>query len=81
MQLITEIGDWTCSHLPLRACLSTPCDLSLDAIFSHTVCEFTEYEAREEIWSSVNYLFFIATSLTLERTNKLDKVKSFERCA
>ena len=27
------------------------------------VCEITKGEAREEIWSSVNYLFFISTSL------------------
>ena len=29
----------------------------------HTICEITEGEAEEEIWSSVNYLFFISTSL------------------
>ena len=63
-QLITEIGDQTCSQLPLHADLLTPCDLSLDAIlFTQFVWEITEGGAREEIWSSVNYLFFIYTSL------------------
>ena len=37
---------------------------SLDTILlTQFVHEITEGEAREEIWSSVNYLFFISTSL------------------
>ena len=38
------------------------------------VREITEGEAREEIYPSVNYLFFISTSLIYERTDKLGKV-------
>ena len=55
-------------HLPLCAglcaCLLISCDFYLDAIlFTWLVFEITEGEAGEEIWSSVNYLFFISTSL------------------
>ena len=52
------------SSLPLPVGLSTLCDLPLDAVlFTQFACEITEGEAKEEIWSSVNYLFFIFTSL------------------
>ena len=45
------------------AALSTSRDFSLDALlFTQFVRKTTEREAREEIWSSVNYLFFISTS-------------------
>ena len=45
-------------------CRSTSYDFSLDALLcTQSVHEMTEGEAREEIWSSVNYLFFISTSL------------------
>ena len=48
---------------------------SSDAIlFSQFIHEMTEGEAREETWSSVNYLFFISTSLIYGKTNKLGKV-------
>lgn len=44
-------------------CMHTPCDLSLDVIlFTQSLCEITEGDAREEIQSSVNYLFFVSTS-------------------
>ena len=50
------------------------CDLSLDAVlFTQFVCEITEGEAREEIWSSVHYFSSFLFSST-ERTNRLDKV-------
>ena len=39
-------------------------------VFIHFVCEITEGEAKEEIWSSVNYLFFIST-LWIYRRNQL----------
>ena len=51
-------------HPPTPPCaglyvgLLTPHNLSLDAIM------FMKGEAREEIWSSVNYLVFISTSLS-----------------
>ena len=43
---------WPCSKFHLVHSLVTP--------FVH---EITEGEAREEVWSSVSYLFFISTSL------------------
>ena len=44
--------------------LLIPRDLSLDAVlFTQFAGEINDAEAREEIWSSVNYLFFISTSL------------------
>ena len=39
-------------------------------VFTHFVCEITEGEAKKEIWSSVNYLFFIST-LWIYRRNQL----------
>lgn len=51
-------------HLSLCADLLTPCNPSLDAIFfTQFVCKIAEGEAREEIWSSLNYFFFLSTSL------------------
>lgn len=48
----------------LCAGLTTSCDLSLDALlFTQFVCKITKRESEEEVWSSVNYLFFIPTSL------------------
>ena len=45
---------------------------SLDAfLFTQSVHEMTEGEAREEIWSSVNYLFFISTSLIYRRSQHI----------
>ena len=39
-------------------------DSPSDAIlFTQFIHQITEVEAREEIWLSVNYLFFISTSL------------------
>ena len=58
------MGDQSRHHPPLRAGLcagwSTPRDLPLDAVlltqFGHTIfCEVTEGEAREDIYSSVNF--------------------------
>lgn len=44
--------------------LSTPCDLILDVILvTQFVPKITEGEAKKEILSSVNCLFFISTSL------------------
>lgn len=57
-------------HPPPCAGLSTSCDLSLDAIlFTQLVFEITEGEDREEMWSSVNCLSLISTSL-IYRKNK-----------
>ena len=45
-------------------------------LFTQFACEITEGEAGEEIWSSVNFLFFISISLikkSTERTNRLGK--------
>ena len=51
--------------LPLCAgsCISyeLPLDVLLFTRFGHTVCEITEGEAREKIWSSVNCLFIPST--------------------
>ena len=62
-----RFGGQSHSHSPLCAGLSAPRGLSLDVIvftqFCPTVQEITEGEAREEILSSVNYLFFISSSL------------------
>ena len=47
----------------LCAALSTSRDFSLHVfLFTQFVHKTTEGEAREEIWSSVNYSFFISTS-------------------
>ena len=59
-----EIGGQRHGHPSLCAVLSTSCDLSLDAIlFTPLVREINEEEAGKIIWSSVNYLFLISTSL------------------
>lgn len=62
----------------------------------HTVCEITEGEVREKIWSSANYLFFISTSLIYGKNQQVRQgilrskdlkgvlgpdIKRFERCA
>ena len=54
------------SPSPLCAGLWAPSALSIDVTRSGlTFClELTKGEAREEIWSSVNYRFFITISLT-----------------
>ena len=40
--------------------LLTSCESPLDAVLlTEFVCEMTEGEAGEEIWSSVNYLFIL----------------------
>ena len=53
---------------------STSCDLPLDVIvftqlFVQQITE--EGEAKEEIWSSVNYLFFISTSLIFGKNRQV----------
>lgn len=73
-RLIAEIGDQIDSHPPLRAGWLTPCerDLSLDAILlTQSIWEITEGEARGEIWSPVNHLFFIFTSLIYRRSQQV----------
>ena len=65
-QLTTEMKGQSNRHPPLGTGLTTrgllleTCSHSLITQF---VWETVEGEAREEIWSSVNYLFFISTSL------------------
>lgn len=50
-------------YADLRAALSTPCDLPPDIILvTQLFLKITEGEARAEV-CSVNYLFFIPTSL------------------
>ena len=39
--------------------------------FGHKVCEITEGEAREEIWLSVSYWFFISTSLIYRKNQQV----------
>ena len=49
---------------PLPTGSWTSYDLSLDVIlFTQFVQEITEREGRKEVWSSVNFLFFISTTL------------------
>ena len=49
---------------PTAWSLVTLSDLFLDVIlFTQFVCQITEGGGRKETWSSVNYLFFISTSL------------------
>ena len=60
------------------------CDFSLEAIlFTQFVCKIIEREAMEEIWSSVNYLFFIFTSLIYGKNQHIRQgmgvIKRFER--
>ena len=51
-------------HPPLCAGLSTPRDLSLDAVsLTWFIHKTTEGEAGEETWSSVHYLLFISSPL------------------
>ena len=66
-------------HPSLRAGLATSCGLCLDIfLFTQFVRmvffffhEVTEGKAREETWSSVNYLFFISTSLIYGENQKV----------
>ena len=66
-------------------CRSTSYDFSVDALlFTQSVHEMTEGEAGEgeageEIWSSVNYLFFISTSLVYGKNQQLGKVLCDQR--
>ena len=59
----------------MQAChagLLTSCDLSFNTIlFTQFVHEITEGEAREEIRSSVNYLFFISASLIYGKNQQI----------
>ena len=65
--MIIETEGQSRHHLPLSglcADLLTPCDLILDVILvTLFIPKITEGEAKEEIWSSVNYFFQIPTSL------------------
>ena len=71
-QLTTEMKGQSHRHPPLGTGLTTrgllleTCSHSLITQF---VWEIVEGEAREQIWSSVNYLFFISTSL-IHRKNQ-----------
>ena len=66
--------DQICLHSPWPAGLMTSCDLSVDSLLcTQFVCKITKRESGEEIWSSINYLFFIPTSL-IYRKNTLSKV-------
>ena len=59
-------------HLPLCVGLSIYCDLSLDSIlFIQFICEITEGKTREEIWSSVNGLFFISHFLVYRKNQEV----------
>ena len=61
-------------HPPLCAGLSTPRDLSLDAVsFTWFIHKTTEGEAGEEIWSSVHYYPSFLVLWSTERTDKLGK--------
>ena len=65
--MIIETEGQSRHHVPLSglcADLSTPCDLILDVILvTLFVPKITEGEAKEEIWSYVNYFFQSPTSL------------------
>ena len=61
----------------LYAALSTSCDLPLDVILvTQLFLKVTEGEARAEICASVNYSFFISTSLIKRNPDKLGRVLS-----
>ena len=61
---MTEIESESLPSTTVCAGLWTPLNIPLDVIlFIQFVHQITEVEAREEIWLSVNYLFFISTSL------------------
>ena len=65
---MTEIESESLPSTTVCAGLWTPLNIPLDVIlFIQFVHQITEVEAREEIWSSVNYLFFITTSLIYEK--------------
>ena len=52
--------------------LLIPHDLLLDIfLFTQFISEITKGEAKEETWSSVNYLFFISTSLIYGKNQKI----------
>ena len=71
-ELLTEAGTQS-RHLSHSADLSTSCDSSLDAVLlTEFVCEMTEGEAGEEIWSSVTYLLICST--LIYRKNRSGKV-------
>lgn len=55
-------------------CMHTPCDVYLDVSwFTQSLCEITEGDAREEIQSAVNYLFFISTSLIYRKNLQISQ--------
>ena len=57
-------------HPPLHSGLSSSYNLFLDAVlFTQFVHEITKGKAKEEMWSSVTYLFFMSTSL-IDRKNQ-----------
>ena len=60
------MGGQSGHHAPLCAGLSAPHDLPLGVSLVHKI---TGGEAREEIWSSVNY-FFISTPLIYRKNRQ-----------
>ena len=74
-QLITEMGVRV-STIPhcVQACRllrsSSRCYL-VHTVWSQFVWEITEGDATEKIWSSVNYLFFISTSLIYGKNQQI----------
>ena len=65
-------GKGGCNHSPLSAGLLTARFFFFNAIlFTQLVHEITEGEAREEIWSFVNYLFFMSTSLIFGKKQQI----------
>ena len=71
---------------PLCAGSWTPCDLPLDVLLHPQFArDIVGGDAREEIWSPVNYSFFISSSLpTLVRSfcgSKYRVIKRLEKCA
>ena len=69
---LLRTDSWTSRDLPLKVIL-----------FTQFVLEIMEGEAREEISSSVNNLFFILTSFIYGKNRQGSEwvVKRFERCA
>lgn len=58
---VIDVGSQSRRHPSPCAGLSAPCDSPLGALlFTQFVREIAERKAREEIWSSADYLFFIS---------------------
>lgn len=70
---------------PMHARSSAFCDLPLGImLFTQFVHKITEGTAREEIWSSVNYVVFISVSLIYRKNQQVRQVlcdQRFGKCA